>query len=298
MRKIILILLIFSCLITYADASTYIPCTTEEANAGTCFDCGTTCVARYSETITANNTTEGTLIVSGTGEMNTYEHPYNDEQERYQSSAPWKNLDQNITNVIVEEGITSVSGFYNHSQLQSVSLPNSLTKIGRASFQFCTNLADVTIPPNVTTIGHAAFYATAIEHFTIPENYRKINGGNTSYNTHLFGSNALKSITIEGNADFNKAMLDGANLTKLTGIYCETSNENCRNLLSDSDIGTKIKFYEKFGDQYFFEGKFYSALDDIVERNYDKKRIYTLEEAEKILKSIGKDHVTFRIRYK
>ena len=227
--------------------------------------------------------------------MNYYSYSYNDQLERYQSVAPWKNLDRSITNVVVEDGITSVSGFYNHSELQSVSLPNSLTKIDRATFQTDIKLKDITIPPNVTTIGHGAFHSTSIEYFTIPESYRKTSTDYATGNTHLFGSNALKGITFEGNADFDKDMLLGSNFSLLTSIYCDKSNEKCQAFLNDEEIGSKIKFYEPSGSQYFYNGKFYKNPSDIATGNYIRKRIYTIEEAEKLSKETGN---TFKLRYK
>ena len=295
MKKILILAIVLN-FINLSYASTYVACSTDEERAGTCFTCGTTCTARYVQSTNEDGSSKGTLTISGSGDMDFYRYSYNDDLERYQSDAPWKNLDRDITNVIVEEGITSVSGFYNHTTIESVSLPNTLTTIERACFQSAKNLTDLTIPPNVTTIGHAAFNGTKVEYLTIPENYQAYPGGAAnSNNAYLFGTYALKGITIEGNADFEKYMLLGANLSKLRDIYCDMSNENCRALLEDEDIGSKIKFYEKNGSQYLYEGKFYKHPSDIALGNYAKKRIYTLQEAVELSKPTGN---TVRIRYK
>ena len=47
--------------------------------------------------------------------------------------------------------------FYNRTNLLSVSLPNSVTKIGMNAFTGCSNLASVNIPTSLSVLGYAAF---------------------------------------------------------------------------------------------------------------------------------------------
>ena len=49
------------------------------------------------------------------------------------------------------------SAFYNHTNLKSVTIPESVRSIGSSAFSWCTSLEDVTIPEGVVTIGNAAF---------------------------------------------------------------------------------------------------------------------------------------------
>ncbi|MFR3811244.1 MAG: leucine-rich repeat domain-containing protein [Ruminococcus callidus] len=53
------------------------------------------------------------------------------------------------------------------ANLQSVTIPESVTSIGNSAFSNCTSLAAVTIPENVTHISGSAFSnCTALKHFT------------------------------------------------------------------------------------------------------------------------------------
>ena len=55
-------------------------------------------------------------------------------------------------------------------QLESVTIPNSVTTIGSRAFYYCTSLTSVTIPNSVTTIGDYAFgVCTGLTSITIPD---------------------------------------------------------------------------------------------------------------------------------
>ena len=45
------------------------------------------------------------------------------------------------------------------TSLTSVTIPNSVTSIGRCAFYGCTSLTSITIPDSVTSIGDEAFSA-------------------------------------------------------------------------------------------------------------------------------------------
>jgi len=242
---------------------------------------GTNCTWEY-------DTQTHTLTVSGTGTLagGLGKQTNENGETIYFNAAPWAEYAQDIKNAVINEGIETISGYtFYETTLEHVSIPQSVTVINGQSFQD-SRLKEVNLPQNLTSIGHAAFSATYIESFVIPASFR----GSA---THIFASLNLKSITIEGNADFTKAML-GGKITKLTDIYCDTSNENCHNLLSDEQIGSKIKFYEKFGDQYLFKGKFYTSLDDIAGRKYDRKRIYTIDEANAVAGKVNSVKIRYR----
>ncbi|MBQ3248698.1 MAG: leucine-rich repeat domain-containing protein [Alistipes sp.] len=68
--------------------------------------------------------------------------------------------DDSLESIIIPDGITKI-GFYAFdycSSLESVTIPDSVTSIGSGAFYSCDSLKSVTIPDSVTTIGYRAFY--------------------------------------------------------------------------------------------------------------------------------------------
>ena len=150
---------------------------------------------------------DGTLTIYGSGAMYNY---------GYSSPVPWENLRGDITDIVVEEGVTSIgssafedcdspttvtipdsvtsigsSAFDGCRSLTSVTIPKSVTSIGDSAFSFCGSLTTVTIPESVTSIGSSAFYyCESLTTVTIPE-------GVTSIQRDTFyGCRALTSVTI------------------------------------------------------------------------------------------------------
>ena len=111
----------------------------------------------------------GTLEISGTGEMYDFNIFSSEDKEDY---LPWREYrrQNQIKKVIVNQGVTSIGsgafwGFTQYSlipevgsdSLISVELPSSLKKIGNSAFYSCSSLASITIPNSVTSIGRNAF---------------------------------------------------------------------------------------------------------------------------------------------
>lgn len=73
-----------------------------------------------------------TLTVSGNGEMEDYYDDFNVSDDAY-DTAPWG---KGITTVIIEDGVTRISrcAFYGCNNLENITIPNSVTGIGRYAF--------------------------------------------------------------------------------------------------------------------------------------------------------------------
>ena len=132
---------------------------------------------------------DGTLTISGSGNMNNYER----------TESPFYNND-NIKKVIIGTGITDIgeSLFLNCSKLCSVEISDTVTKLGwncfygccslteieipesvtiidTDSFDGCINLRNVTIPDSVEIIGEEAFYGCfALADVKLPKNLKSI----------------------------------------------------------------------------------------------------------------------------
>ena len=92
----------------------------------------------------------GVLTVSGTGAMTDYATP---------EETPWFSRRKSITNIVVNEGITSIgfNGFANCSCVTSVQLPSSLEAISDGAFSLCSSLRTINIPEGIKT-GNYIFY--------------------------------------------------------------------------------------------------------------------------------------------
>lgn len=105
---------------------------------------------------------EGTLTISGKGEMEDY----------WGINTPWSSNCESIKTVAIEAGVTSIGGgaFYRCSSLSSVTIPAGVTRIDYGAFRLCGNLSSITIPEGVTSIDGAAFYGcTGLTSIVIPK---------------------------------------------------------------------------------------------------------------------------------
>lgn len=117
---------------------------------------------------------DGTLTISGTGEMENYEQ---DSSNLSLARTPWKDVATSIKNVVIENGVTSIGdqAFSGCSRLTSVTIPDSITTIGDSAFYGCSKLTIITIPNSVTRIGEYAFYrCSCLASINIPDSVTSI----------------------------------------------------------------------------------------------------------------------------
>ena len=93
---------------------------------------------------------DGTLRISGTGPMYDY----------VSTTCPWSGsmYASSVKHVVVESGVTTIGNYaFNVYGIETVSLPDTLTSIGKCAF-FCNRkMESITIPEGVTSVGIAAF---------------------------------------------------------------------------------------------------------------------------------------------
>ena len=88
----------------------------------------------------------------------------------------------NLNSVTIPNSVTSIgsSAFGGCSGLTSISIPNSVTSIGSSAFGGCSGLTSISIPSSVTSIGKTAFDGcyglTEISVETNNEKYSSVNG--------------------------------------------------------------------------------------------------------------------------
>jgi len=100
------------------------------------------------------NIANGTLTISGTGEMPNYSATGIPAI----TTAPWGVYRNSFGVVVIEDGVTSIgSQAFRGTNLVSVSIPNSVTRFGTGAFMR-SGLTSITIPDGVITIGDDVFY--------------------------------------------------------------------------------------------------------------------------------------------
>ena len=96
-------------------------------------------------------TTDGTLTISGSGDMLDFESE--------NTSDAWRAYKNDITKVVIGENVTSVCdyAFRDCGYITEASLPSTITEIGKSAFSACTRLEKVNLPEGLLTIGDGAF---------------------------------------------------------------------------------------------------------------------------------------------
>lgn len=90
----------------------------------------------------------------------------------------------NIISVTIPETITKIgNNAFQGSGITSVTIPNSVTEIGASAFQNCNSLAEVNVGSGVTEIGNYAFANSNIEEIHFEESDNTVAMG-----THVFHS--------------------------------------------------------------------------------------------------------------
>lgn len=115
-----------------------------------------------------------TLIIEGDGAMPTFKN----------TDAPWGVERYNIEDVIIEDGVKSISAnaFYQFDMLKEITIPDSVRTIGEGAFFKCVRLKEISLPDSVQTIGGNAFGGcNALETITIPEDVTEIERGTFTY---------------------------------------------------------------------------------------------------------------------
>ena len=111
-------------------------------DSGTCGSGVTWSYVESTKTLTISKTGEGTGAMAD-----------------YPGGQPWNSYLDQITTLVIGEGVTSIGGyaFWSCEGLESITLPASLKTIGKMAFYLCSKLESISIPDGVTSIGDEAF---------------------------------------------------------------------------------------------------------------------------------------------
>jgi len=205
-----------------------------------------------------------------------------------------------------------------NSNVTKVEFKEGITTIGKNTLEFMHSVTSISLPKGLKTIATEAMNGTSVSHLDIPSSVtsigsyglamgylKSINGlpqGLTSIHAWTFESSQLKDLvipdsvtTISENA-FGK---EGHDKAAIQTLYCsEALQSQCEAAVQwKKDLGREVNVvsYQKYGNSYYYKGKFYTNPNDIIGDHHIKKRIYSIDEANKVAKRTGN---TFRIRYR
>mgnify|MGYP000393965481 CR=1 FL=1 len=162
---------------------------------------------------------DGTLNISGTGEMRGY--------NAYSIKSPACD-NSNIKNVVIEDGITSIGdhAFDSCINLRSITLPDSITSIGMWAFYNCWNVSSIIIPDGVTSIEDFTFNSCiSLTSITIPNSVTNIKSSAFHNCADLTSITIPDSVTSIGDSAFSDCN------------SLQTISLGCGSALKKSDFG-------------------------------------------------------------
>lgn len=163
---------------------------------------------------------DGVLEITGSGAMTEYES-YTD--------SPWYEYRESVTKVVVADGVTSVSAyaFASCRNLKEAVLPPSLTELSMGMFSDC-GFESFDIPDTVERIGRGTFnYCTLLESINIPYGVKEID-------SFAFNYCDLKTVTIPGSV--KKLGYASADLEVVVGECIFAYNENLETVIIENGV--------------------------------------------------------------
>lgn len=104
--------------------------------------------------VTWTLTDQGTLTISGSGDMDGYSASNSPIAEK----APWSSY--GVKKVIIEDGVDTIgeAAFYRCYSLEEVVLPDKMSYINSSAFNYCSELTSIKIPYGIPVIRRNTFY--------------------------------------------------------------------------------------------------------------------------------------------
>lgn len=203
----------------------------------------------------------------------------------------------NVKNLTIPDSVTKIEGwaFHGMASVESLTIPNSVTEIGYQAFEDMSGVKDLVIPSSVTTVGYRAFNGMhSLNNLTIED----LSAEAIISNLAFLG---LSPANLTISSEMLERYLNASGGFKTTGdlnIVCNSGD--CKAVLEAWDA-------EK-GTDYAIRATVRAKSQQIVNADgsisiYENgqlvstrgKRIYTVEEAERVSKPTGNK---IMIRYK
>ena len=183
---------------------------------------------------------------SYTGGVATTQYYYGNSTSSTTSTTYY--IPSSLKSVIVTGGNILYGAFRGCTGLTSITIPNSVTSIGRAAFWGCSGLTSITIPESVTNIGFGAFSGcTGLTSVTTPDSVTSI--GNYAFHdcTGLTSATIGNGVTSIGDSAFEGCTtLSSISVPQSIVEIGANAFENCSRLsyVYITDLGNwcKIRF--------------------------------------------------------
>lgn len=265
-KRLISLLLAFSMMLTFLPAGAV--SAFAEGNLGP-YDCGET-PGTVTATLSPNSDGEEgeetyTLTITGNGPMANYDRYITSSNDSY---APWYEKIQNITQLIVEGGVTTLgdnilyysysdsnskfhsfhpnlrkvklpeglscigaSAFCDSPELTEVKIPSTVTKIKDSAFSRCTGLTEIELPPQLEEVGYSSFYGcSGLTEITIPSSVKTIRSGAFEECYNLESVTLSEGIGEIGTEAFKRTNLKSLNIPKSVKKLGHDIVYNCEHL--------------------------------------------------------------------
>ena len=158
----------------------------EDSGYGTVIDSDTISDETSGTEVTWTVYDSGTLVIGGNGVTPNW--------------SPWFNYKENITDVVIEDGITALGerNFINYPALKTVTIKGSLSQIDKSAFEGCKELKNITVTGatnkanlKVIMLGECAFKdCTGLENAEFTGNF-------VTYKNAFEGCTSLRSIKVK-----------------------------------------------------------------------------------------------------
>ncbi|MBR1915856.1 MAG: leucine-rich repeat protein [Alphaproteobacteria bacterium] len=274
----------------------------------------------YTSSCTWNyDKTTKTLNITGDGYMaESFDGYLDSNQDRYRTRAPWADFDREIQNVDIGGNLKNIGAYavygmpapnvtisapieyINDQSLASarnIELPETLQTVNNSGLAWTSSTNAIILPESVETIGDRAFWWAGATKIILGSNVTSIGEDSfvSGYNEdHLViycedtSQDRCSNLIGEHNSDY-VSKLQLFTKDKDTGVYevDGTYYANAELLVKDQACTDKAQCDEialkaKNGLAFEFNGKFYASLDDFLTGNYERKRIYTIDEANRV----------------
>lgn len=194
------------------------------------------------EHITWTLDSDGILTIRGTGEM------VNELASDSGNYNIFGGQHEDVKKIVIEEGITSIAdtAFYN-LQIDSVSIPEGVTKIDKNAFGACMNLTSVTLPESLEEIGDYAFWGCKnLTDINMPDHIKKISDA-------AFSDTNIEAVSIPASLETigDRAFGSCPNLREISVASENVKFKSENGILFNKDQTTLIKYpAKKPGESY------------------------------------------------